>query len=153
MKLYLLEREIMEPLTQCLKREYNMDFKTISASFQGLRVISPVQRPDSKTLNPESDKSSESVFFIDEQLIRQIYQLYKEYISNFTPYMNSCQVLLYLYKQFFNIKNENYNAEYSEHITQMLTSDIVLRYIQEQIDNHLMNNDGQPGVDEHQREF
>lgn len=108
-----------------------MEFKTIGASFEGLKVITPVQRLDSKALNPESptNKSSDSVFFINEQLIRQIYQLYKEYIGNFTPFMNSCQVLLYLYKQFFNIKNENYRAEYSEYITQMLTTDIVLKYI------------------------
>ena len=82
------------------------------------------------------------MFFINQELINQIYLLYKEYIGNFSPYMNSCQVLLYLYKQFFNIKNENYRTEYSEYITQLLTNDIVLKYIQEQINNHLVNNDG-----------
>ena len=107
-----------------------MDFKTIGTKFQGLKVVTPVSRPSSKKqIIPEN--SNDSVFIMNQELLNQIYFLYKEYIANFSPYMNSCQVLLYLYKQFFNIKNENYTAEYSRQITQLLTNDIVLRFIQE----------------------
>lgn len=63
--------------------------------------------------------------------MEQIYGLYKEYIKNFGPNLNSKQILLYLYKQFFNVKFQNYQEAYSQQITKQLASDVVLKYIQE----------------------
>lgn len=61
--------------------------------------------------------------------MEQIYGLYKEYIKNFGPNLNSKQILLYLYKQFFNVKFQNYQEAYSQQITKQLASDVVLKYI------------------------
>ena len=126
-KLYLFERDIMEPLTHYLKRESNMDLKPISSKCSGLTVLTPVH----KTIKKVRSETEESLFYINECIVGQIYMLYREYIQNFGPNLNASQVLLYLYKQFFNIKNENFTSEYSVHITQLLANDIVLKYIQE----------------------
>lgn len=91
----------------------------------GLKVISPQQKNKPNRANDSQD----SMFYINSELMSKVYELYKEYIANFGPNLNSCQVLLYLYKQFFNIRNENYRAEYSEYITKILTNDVVLKYI------------------------
>ena len=45
--------------------------------------------------------------------IESIYKLYKDCITNFGPNLNQSQVLLYVYKLFFNVKNESLTQEYS----------------------------------------
>ena len=65
----------------------------------------------------------------------QIYDIYCQYTTSFSPCLNSSQVLLYIYKQFFNIKNHNLTQKYSTHITQLLTNSLVLRKMQENLQN------------------
>lgn len=118
-KLYLFEKEIAQQLTKELKKQ-KMVMKEVIPSFLGLSVMAPVYK------SPPGD---ESMLIINDRLIGLVYQLYKEYIVNFGPNLNASQVLLYLYKQIFNIKYEVYELNYSQHITKVLSTDIVLRYI------------------------
>ena len=120
----MFEREISQQLTKELRKQ-KMVLKEVIPSFLGLRVMAPVAK-----FQPQED----SMLIVNDKLIGLIYKLYKEYIVNFGPNLNSSQVLLYLYKQFFNIKYEVYELDYSQYITKVLSTDIVLKYIHEQID-------------------
>ena len=120
----MFEREISQQLTKELRKQ-KMVLKEVIPSFLGLRVMAPVAK-----VQPQED----SMLIVNDKLIGLIYKLYKEYIVNFGPNLNSSQVLLYLYKQFFNIKYEVYELDYSQYITKVLSTDIVLKYIHEQID-------------------
>jgi hypothetical protein len=97
-KLYLFEKEIINPLTKHLKQS-KMDLKPITTKCMGLNVLTPQFR--SKPVN--HNDSNESLFFINQELMTKVFGLYKEYIANFGPNLNTSQVLLYLYKQFFNV--------------------------------------------------
>lgn len=48
------------------------------------------------------------------EVIEQIYMIYKEYIASFSPNLNQNQILLYIYKQFFNTKNVSFTNEFSK---------------------------------------
>lgn len=71
--------------------------------------------------------------YLNDDIIEQIYFLYRDYITNFGPTLNQSQILLYLYKAFFNVDNMNLTANYSTHVTKLLAEDVVLRFVQEQI--------------------
>jgi len=64
-KLYLFERDIMEPLTHYLKRESNMDLKPISSKCSGLTVLTPVH----KTIKKVRSETEESLFYINECIV------------------------------------------------------------------------------------
>lgn len=59
--------------------------------------------------------------------------MYKEYVTSFSPNLNQNQILLYIYKQFFNVKNVSFTNEYSQQLIKMLTTDIILRFMREKI--------------------
>jgi hypothetical protein len=82
-KLYLLEKEILEPLSQHLKKQNGMELKPIASKCSGLRVMTPVHKA-------RKSSSEESILYMNEKLIKQIYELYREYIANFSPNLNSC---------------------------------------------------------------
>lgn len=117
-KLYLFEREICRPLEKQLSLS-GMTLRPISTKCSGLKVLAPVP----------IHKPNQAIVYLDDEVMNQIYVLYKEYISNFKPTLNSSSVLLYIYKQMFNIKNQNFTQAYSQEITKRLASDVVLRFI------------------------
>ena len=47
--------------------------------------------------------------------------------------MNQNQILLYIYKQFFNKKNVSFSVEFSQALIKLLATDIILRYMREKI--------------------
>lgn len=104
-KLYLFEKDIVAPLEKYLRQNQNMQLTAINTKCSGLEVMAPTPIC--------TEETSQSVFYLNKEIMQQIYELYKEYIQNFGPNLNQSQVLLYLYKQFFNIKNENFTPEYS----------------------------------------
>lgn len=68
MKLYLMEKDILDSLQSCLKKEYNMEFKQIGTKFQGLKVITPTRRVNNKPIqdNQAHEMSTDSVFIMNE---------------------------------------------------------------------------------------
>ena len=67
--------------------------------------------------------------------IDAIYSVYRDCVKNFHSNLNQMQVLLYVYKQFFNVKNESHTAEYSAWVIDILVKNLVLRFIGEQLSN------------------
>jgi hypothetical protein len=100
-----------------------MQLEPIESKCGGLQVLTPkhISAPD----------DDENVFYLNPQIVEQIYSVYKSYTKNFGPTLNSSQILLYIYKQFFNIKNENFTQQYSQHINKLLTDELVLRFMRE----------------------
>ena len=116
--MYLLEKEIISPLLNELKKQ-NLKLAAVEYQCGGLNVMTPVQ---------EEENSNELVYLSDE-ITEQIYFLYRDYILNFGPTLNQSQILLYLYKAFFNVENMNLTADYSSHITKLLAEDVVLKFV------------------------
>ena len=76
-KLYLFENDIIEPLENELKKQCNFCLKKINAKSQGIKVLTLV--PIIKAQNQQPTDS----------IMDTIYLLYKEYLHNFGPNLNS----------------------------------------------------------------
>ena len=61
-----------------------MELLPIQSKCTGLKVITPVHK--SATLQNNLD---ESYLFINDNVLSQLYVLYKEYIQNFAPNLNA----------------------------------------------------------------
>tara|TARA_B110000285_G_C15077438_1_gene591570 strand:+ start:520 stop:786 length:267 start_codon:yes stop_codon:yes gene_type:complete len=77
-KMYLFENDIIEPLEIELKKLGNFKLKSINTKCQGIRVL---------TLVPII-KAQQQVQPTD-MIMETIYLLYKEYVNNFGPNLNS----------------------------------------------------------------
>lgn len=89
-------------------------------------MLAPVSRDGAKS------SRNNQIEYHSEDTIEQVYSLYKECIRNFGPNLNSSQVLLYVYKLFFNIKYHNFTTEYSQWTTKTLVN-VVMRFISDQL--------------------
>ena len=107
-----------------------MGLEPVSSKLSGLRVLAPCS-VQQQSQGQESNSDSDPVF--SERMINQIYEMYREYISSFSPNMNQNQILLYIYKQFFNKKNCSFSNEFSQQLIKLLTNEIILRYMREKI--------------------
>jgi hypothetical protein len=71
-KLYLFEKVIVAPLGKYLRQNQNMQLTPINTKCSGLEVMAPTPIC--------TEETTQSVFYLNKQIIQQIYELYKEYI-------------------------------------------------------------------------
>jgi hypothetical protein len=113
--MYLFENDIIEPLKeQLINSCYSLE--PLSTKCSGARVLTMLPKKTNNQMPTEA-------------LFDTVYMLYKEYIGNFSPNLNCRQVLLYIYKHIFNIKYISFTPEYSLHLTKLLATSIVMKFI------------------------
>lgn len=101
-KLYLFEKDLIPPLEQHLRTreaskgsKFRVSLQKVKSKCSGLEVYAPCF-----TLREES---KDGLICMNEEIMEQIYGIFKEYLANFKPNLSPSQVLLYIYKQFFNL--------------------------------------------------
>lgn len=79
--MYLFEKDLIAPLNQHLKSK-DMSLVPVQSKCGGLQVLTPA-------INSLPEQDDDGVFYLNEAIVAQIYNLYRDYVNNFGPTLNS----------------------------------------------------------------